>query len=556
MSGRALDLLGGLGLILLGMKLMTDGLKLAGGSLLRKSLKHWTRTPLRGLGVGLAFTSMVQSSSAVTVAAIGFVNAGMMSLARAVWVIYGSNIGTTSTAWIVAFVGLKVDIKGLALPLIAVGTAMWMFGRVSRRSSLGEALAGFGLFFLGVKMLQGSLGGIGPGLAAMDFPMQGLAGQAAFLAVGFALTAVMQSSSAAVALLLTAASANAVPVETSAAAVIGANLGTTSTAVLASIGATPNAKRAAAVHVTFNLITGAAAFLLLGPIVGPLDRLGLNTASTLALFHTIFNVLGVVILWPVTGRLVAFMKHRFRTPLEEESKPRCLDGNIIRTPGLAVGALMREVGRLSAISRRMALAALDCGDGTGQTAGRNAVEDKAVFDKLLRGIGKYAAGISAEGLPKDVSEVLPRIMRAAQYFNAAAETALDAEGLQSGLTPFDDSELYKMLEQSHVMAAALVRRCDPEHKTFSRTMLRELTDDYRRVYESQKRRILSAGPAGVLPVEQMVLRLDLESRNRRMVEQLTKGALLLSNLAGSWDVYDNGLAEDDGNGAAAETEAA
>ncbi|MFW5734913.1 MAG: Na/Pi symporter, partial [Oceanidesulfovibrio sp.] len=136
----AINLLGGLGLLLLGMKLMTDGFKLAGGPLLRDLLFKWTRTRLRGLVSGFGLTAVVQSSSAITVAAIGFVNAGLMTMPEAVWVVYGSNVGTTTTAWIVAFFGLKAKIKTLALVFVAVGTGLWISGTVSRRAALGEAL--------------------------------------------------------------------------------------------------------------------------------------------------------------------------------------------------------------------------------------------------------------------------------------------------------------------------------------------------------------------------------------------------------------------------------
>ena len=155
------NLLGGMGLFLMGMWLLSDGLKLAGGSALRTILSRGTSTLLRGMLSGALITSLVQSSSAVTVAAIGFVNAGLIGLRQAVSVIYGSNIGTTMTGWLVAFIGLQFDIKVFALPLIGVGMLLRLSGGGARRMASGMALAGFGLFFVGIDFLRLAFAGLG-----------------------------------------------------------------------------------------------------------------------------------------------------------------------------------------------------------------------------------------------------------------------------------------------------------------------------------------------------------------------------------------------------------
>ncbi|MEJ2574476.1 MAG: Na/Pi symporter [Gammaproteobacteria bacterium] len=222
------NLLGGMGLFLMGMWLLSEGLKLAGGHALRIILSHWTGTPLRGLLSGVFITSLVQSSSAVTVATIGFVNAGLISLQRAVRVIYGSNIGTTVTGWLVAFVGLQFDIKVFALPLIGIGMLLRISGGGTRRAASGTALAGFGLFFVGIDFLRLAFAGLSqhvPLGAALNGGAGGLA--LAFVA-GVLITVLMQSSSAAMAITLTAAAGGALPVAAAAAMVIGTNIGTTS----------------------------------------------------------------------------------------------------------------------------------------------------------------------------------------------------------------------------------------------------------------------------------------------------------------------------------------
>lgn len=248
---------GGLGLFLLGMTMMTDGLRLAAGPALERILASATRTRWHALGSGVLITSMVQSSSAVTVAAIGFVNAGLLSLAPSLWVLFGANVGTTMTGWIVALVGLKFKVEALALPLVGLGVVLRLTGEGQRRGALGSALAGFGLLFMGIALLQQSFTGLA---AQVSLPQgEGFLAVAAQVGVGALMTVLMQSSSASMAIALTAAQEGLLTPQGAAAVVIGSNIGTTVTAVLASLGATPNARRAAAAHVLFNGLTGVVA---------------------------------------------------------------------------------------------------------------------------------------------------------------------------------------------------------------------------------------------------------------------------------------------------------
>lgn len=156
------SLLGGLGLFLLGMTMLTDGLKLAAGRALERMLEAWTRTWLHGLFTGVLLTALVQSSTAMTVAAIGFVNAGLLSFTSALWVVFGSNFGSTVTGWLVAWLGFKLKIDAFALPFIGIGMALKLTGEGSRRGALGMAVAGFGLLFLGIDMLKQGFEGLGP----------------------------------------------------------------------------------------------------------------------------------------------------------------------------------------------------------------------------------------------------------------------------------------------------------------------------------------------------------------------------------------------------------
>ncbi len=528
----AVSVAGGLGLLLLGMKLMTDGLKLAGGPMLRQVLGQWTKTRPRALSSGFGITAMVQSSAAVTIAAIGFVNAGLMSLTEALWVVYGANVGTTSTAWLVALLGLEVNIKALALPCIAMGTGFWLAGGVSRRTALGEALAGFGLFFMGIELLQETLGALGSGVALETLPADGALGLLVYIGLGFLLTFLMQSSSASMALILTATASGLAPLTAGAAAVIGANVGTTSTAALAAIGATPNAKRLAAAHVVFNVITGTAALILLPPMLQAIVwtrsmfGMGADPLPVLALFHTLFNILGVLLLWPISGWLVRWLQRRFRSREEERGRPKHLDSTVVRTPSLAMAAMILETGRIGESARVMSMTSLRCRE---RPCGDLHTE-KLVLDSLQRAVAEFSTRMSREGLSPRVADDLPRVLRVSQYWNAAAEAAIEADTYRRMLTDLGDRDLALSMGLLVERAEDVVDLAVPDGIRFSAGSLRDTHDGFERAYQELKAALLKAGTAGVLSVEQMVARLDYISRIHRIAQQLVKGSLLLDSL--------------------------
>ncbi|MGB5520809.1 MAG: Na/Pi symporter, partial [Gammaproteobacteria bacterium] len=377
-------LAGGLGLFLLAVTMITDGLKLAAGHTLRDLLGKWTRSPAHGILTGLSITALVQSSSAVTVATIGFVNAGLLTMYQALGVVYGANIGTTMTGWLVAIVGFKIKVEMFALPMIGIGMLLRLTGGDSRRAQLGLALAGFGLFFIGIDVLKEAFEGLAAAIDLQKLTLDGVAAVFLFLGIGFMMTVLTQSSSAAIAITLTAATGGIVGLYAAAAMVIGANVGTTSTAGFAVIGATPNAKRVAAAHVIFNLATAMVALLILpvliwvvrstGKIVGLEDV----PAVTLALFHTTFNILGVLLMLPVSSRLARFLDKRFVTLEEIEGRPRYLDKTVAVSPALAINALALEQSRIASIARRMATEVMSAESGPG----KRLVSDHVAAQKL------------------------------------------------------------------------------------------------------------------------------------------------------------------------------
>ncbi|MGE0713600.1 MAG: Na/Pi cotransporter family protein [Planctomycetota bacterium] len=298
-------ILGGVGLFLLGMVLLTDGLKALAGDSLRTFLARFTGGRLSAVAAGTAVTAIVQSSSATTLATIGFVSAGLLTFEQAIGVILGANLGTTSTGWLVSLLGLKLSLGKLALPLVGVGALLKLLTR-ERAAHAGLALAGFGLIFFGIETLQTGMAALSARIDPADLPGSGLGGRALLVVVGVVMTVVMQSSSAAMATTLTALHSGTLDLSQAAALAIGQNVGTTITAGLAAIGANVAARRTALAHVLFNVLTGALAFASLPWLVPALDRglraLGMSSpALQLAAFHTAFNLGGVLLFLPLTG---------------------------------------------------------------------------------------------------------------------------------------------------------------------------------------------------------------------------------------------------------------
>lgn len=511
-------LVGGVGLFLLGMGMMTDGLKLAAGPALQRILAGATRTRWHALGSGMLVTAMVQSSSAVTVAAIGFVNAGLLGLAPALWVLFGANVGTTMTGWIVALVGLKFDIDVLALPLVGTGVLLRITGEGQRRGAVGTALAGFGLLFLGIAMLQQSFTGLA---AQVSLPQgEGPLAVLAQLGMGALMTVLMQSSSASMTIALTAAQGGLLTAQGAAAVVIGANIGTTVTALLAAIGATSNARRAAAAHVVFNLLTGAVALALLPWLVGALgalrEAMGLppDPAARLAMFHTTFNLLGILLMWPLAGVLTRWLQARFRAREADEAQPRYLDDNVLAVPTLALEALEREVARMGHMAIRMARAVLAGADA------RDLAREQARVVGLDAAIARFVERMNRAAMPQRASARLARLLRLQRYHETTAEQALAATSLQP---PAADEPALAALHASLLECAdALLALCDPTGPDVAEGAVDAAHEAMEAAYQELKAALLAAGASGRVRLGEMEEALRSFSALRRAAQQAVK----------------------------------
>ncbi|MBR5254577.1 MAG: Na/Pi cotransporter family protein [Bacteroidales bacterium] len=387
-------LFGALGMFLYGMNLMSAGLQKASGDKLRGFLSAMTSNPFKGVMTGLGITSIIQSSSATTVMVVSFVNAGLLTLAQAIGVIMGANIGTTVTAWLVSWLGFKADISILAIPLMALGFLL-SNSKKNQRQNIGEVVVGFCLLFLGLSFMKESVPDLNETPQVLEFvktwSSYGFTSVLIFLAFGTGLTLVLQSSSATMALTLIMLSMGWIPFDMACAMVLGENIGTTITAnIAASIGNT-QAKRAAMSHTIFNLFGVCWALIFFKPFLSLvttiIDAFGITDPSTSALYglsmlHTLFNLINTLILvWFVKfiEKAVIWIIRPAKNQDSEAFRLKYISAGPLATPELASEQALDEIIHFAQISR----------NGLGYI--KQIVEEKASdkFDELDKKLVKY-----------------------------------------------------------------------------------------------------------------------------------------------------------------------
>lgn len=338
-------LLGGIGLFLLGMALLSEGLVGFAGAALRQALLKFTGTPWKAFVSGALTTLLIQSSTATTVTLIGFVSAGLIGYSQAIGVVIGASLGTTATGWLVAGLGLKVNLGYYTLPLIGLGAFLRVLGH-GRWRHLGLACAGFGMLFLGLSGMQEGMQGLAADFNFRDLPSHGLWAHVLTMLTGVILTNILQSSTAAVATTLTALHAGTITLEQAASVVVGAAIGTTFTGALVALGGTVGAKRTALAHVLFNLASGLIAIVLLPAflwLVEEVSRLaGWEAgAMSLAVFHTMFIAVGVLVFMPFVHRFERLVARLL--PERKQDMSRHLDASTLAVPAVALEASQRAL---------------------------------------------------------------------------------------------------------------------------------------------------------------------------------------------------------------------
>ena len=346
------EIAAGVALFLFGMISLETGFKAFTGGALETALRRSTDRLWKSIGFGIASTTLMQSSTLVSLVTISFVSAEMISLAAGIGIIMGANLGTTTGAWLIAGLGLRVDIAAYAMPMLVFGVIL-LLNRSRLLKGIGYLLLGIGFLFLGIHYMKEGFDALQEGFDLAAYAVPGLAGLLLFTAIGMAVTVIMQSSHATLLVIITALAAGQITYDNALALAIGANLGSAFTTALGGLTANVGGKRLAVAHVLFNIMTAAVAIALIDQMAWAVDRISAwvgiaedDFLLKLALFHTLFNLLGVILLTPFVRqleRLLVRYVHYVPPPAEQ---PRFLFPESLKTPATAVAAVRNEVGNL------------------------------------------------------------------------------------------------------------------------------------------------------------------------------------------------------------------
>lgn len=402
-----INLFAGLAIFLYGMNVMSDALQKTAGDKMKNLLEILTRNNVLAVLVGTLITAIIQSSSGTTVMVVGLVNAGIMKLSQAVGVIMGANIGTTMTAQLIAF--KLTDVVPFAL---IIGVIFVLFGKKKTHKQVGEFVLGFGLLFMGMGYMSDAMKPLReiPQFTQLMVDLQHNPVLGVF--VGFLLTAIVQSSSATIGILQALASQGLVPIEAALPILFGDNIGTCITAILASIGANLTAKRAALIHLTFNIIGTIIFLIILQPVTGIIKMISLDPVRQIANAHTLFNVTNTIIQLPFASLLVAFVTKILPGKVEDDpTKLVYLDERILETPSVAVVQIIKEIIRMGEMARANTKKAIDAILNNDEKLIEEVYADEKVINTLERKITEYLLAVSHKAISPEQSK------RVAALFN-------------------------------------------------------------------------------------------------------------------------------------------
>ena len=453
-------LLGGIGIFLFGIYLMEESLKAISGKAFKNFIRRYTSTPLKSIASGAFATALLQSSSAVSLMVLAFVGAGIMALTNAFGVILGSNLGTTFTSWIIATIGFKFSIEAFALPFIGLGgLGLIFFGRSSKKSNISKLMVGFGFLFLGLDYMKTSVEDLAATFDLSAFQDYNIL---VFVLIGFVITAIMQSSSAAMAIVLTAVYGELIDFYTATGMVIGTNVGTTATVLLGSVGGTVAKKQVALGHIIFNFATGGAALLLLRPLnFLILDIFGLqgDPLLALALFHTVFNALGVALFLPFIPWVASLLAKAIQDKDAHASQYLHLAASEV--PEAALEAIKNETVHLLRLVmahhlRRFGLSVSEVLPAEYASAAQSPGQLYPLIKSIQSEVFLFAAKLQNEELAESEADQLFKLLEAVRYGTASAKTLKD---VAHELEYLDQSDLPALRQQHHRFSQDLLHFC-------------------------------------------------------------------------------------------------
>ena len=447
----AIGIMGGLGLFLYGMNLMGDGLQKSAGSKLKRIIELLTSNVIMGVLVGMVVTMVIQSSSATTVMVVGFVNAGIMSLTQAIGVIMGANIGTTITAQLVS-----LDVDFLAPVALGIGIVIYMFSNKPKHKNIAEILIGFGILFTGmdfmkeaVKPLAGYQGFTDMLLSFGHHPILGVL-------MGFAITAIVQSSSASMGMLIALASQGLIPITAALPILYGENIGTCVTSLISSIGASRNARRAAIMHLTFNVLGSMIfMFILSKPIVAIVTAIDpTDAARQIANAHTLFNILNVIVLLPFNKLIVKLalkLVPETKSEQDDDKVVKYIDDRMIETPSIALANIVKETLRMGEKSKESLNAAMDGIVDKSKEKIELSFKREKLINELQKSILNYLLKLSKASLNEDSRETVDALFntgndieRIGDHAENIAELAKDIVDLEISFSDVGIGELKDM----------------------------------------------------------------------------------------------------------------
>jgi len=346
------EIAAGVSIFLFGMLFLEEGFKAFTGGVLEKLLQKTTDKTWKSLCFGMVSTTIMQSSSLVSVITISFISAGLVTLVAGIGIIFGANIGTTTGAWLVAAFGLKVKISAYAMPMLVFGIVL-SFQKSKYLKGIGSVLAGLGFLFLGIHYMKEGFEAFKGSFDLASLAVDGYLGLFLFAGIGAAATVVMQSSHATLVLILTALAAEQITYPNALALAIGANVGTTITAIIGSLSANVQGKRLAGAHLIFNLVTGLIAIVFINQFVWAVDWISQyvgigaeNYTMKLAVFHTLFNVTGVLVMVPLIHRMAQNLCTYFPDKKQDTAEPIYLNDAVIEFPETVLVSVKKEVWNL------------------------------------------------------------------------------------------------------------------------------------------------------------------------------------------------------------------
>lgn len=431
-----LSMAGGLGLFLFGIRTMGDGLENAAGAKLKRMLEVLTGNRFLAVLVGFVVTAIIQSSTATTVMVVGFVNAGMMSLAQAVGVIMGANIGTTVTSLLIA-----LNFSSVAAATVLVGVILMLASKKTVVKNLGAIFTGFGLLFLGIDMMSDSMAPLRDSAGFMNFivtvsesPLRPLFG----IILGIVMTAVLQSSSASVGVLQTLAMQGLVPLKFSVFVLFGQNIGTCLTALFSTVGAKKNSKRAAVIHLLFNLI-GTGIFILIAlltPYVEWIEKLSPDPMAQIAISHIVFNIVSTVVMFPFAKALVKLSCLLVPGKDDSESEMHCkfIDDRLLNTPPFAVMQVSKEVARMAKLARDNFETSAHALINRSDKDLDKVMENEEIINYLNHHITSYLVKLNALDITDSDSDYIARVFHAINDIERVGDHAINlAEAAQHNI---------------------------------------------------------------------------------------------------------------------------